>query len=454
MSISIWLREKLSEISLPIWAGLLVAAVPYEMRLGMGHSYLKSKRLIRSFEKMENWQKKDWIFRRVKEIVEYAHHNIPFYSNHYQVNGFDSACLKSYEDINRIPLINKEILLSCELNKRSNLNEPGYLVNTGGTSGTPLDLFIHPDHLGNEWSHMHHIWGNLGFAPNDLKLMFTGRSEFEDGLYYDFLRHSLSISIYSEIDQIVSRLGKIIKLYKPKYIHGYPSALYEFALACKEKHPDLLFLLRDSLQGGFLGSEYPAKIFRETVEDIFQINTISWYGHSERCILAYEKKDPYSYYTFQTYGYTEVIENDLGDNTLIGTSYYNRTSPLIRYDTEDQVSNFEREDGLLSRFQIKEGRKGEFILDEDGKKIPLTGLIFGRHHELFNYCTHIQIHQKRPGYATVLFVPVDKSNFPNPRDLFDSKNVNIEFDFKMLQEPIRTQAGKVKLIVEDDSYQQ
>jgi phenylacetate-CoA ligase len=453
MGMSIWLRKKLSGISIPIWAGQCLALIPYELRPGMVRAYQKSKRMISSFEKMENWQKKEWIFHKVKDIVDYAKHHIPFYADHYQENGFDVSCLRSYEDIKRIPVINKEKLLSYELNNRSNLDKPGYLVNTGGTSGTPLGLYIHPDHLGNEWSHMHHIWGKLGFSPKDLKLMLMGRSEFNSGLYYDFLRHSLSISIYADIDQIVPSLGKIIRRYQPKFIHGYPSALYEFGLACKERYPDLQSLLRDSLQGGFLGSEYPVKIFRETIEDVFQISTISWYGHTERCILAYEKEAPFIYYPFQTYGYAEVIEDDSGENTLIGTSYYNRTSPLIRYDTEDQVANFERDDGLLSRFEIKEGRRGEFILDKNGKKIPLTGLIFGRHHELFNYCTHIQIYQEGPGSATVLFVPVDKNNVPNPQDLFDSKNVNIEFDFKMLDEPVRTPTGKVKLIVEDESYQ-
>ena len=454
MGLRLWFRSRLLEINLPIWTGQIVSALPYEMRPGMGRMYINSKRSIREFEDLEGWQKQERIFQRVKKIVEYAEANIPFYTDLYENSGFDPASLKSFDDIKRIPVVNKNKLLSYELSERSNSKRPGYLVNTGGTSGATLGLYIHPDHLGNEWSHMHHIWGKIGFDPKDLKIMLTGRSEFDDGLYYDFVRHSLSISVYTEIDQICGQLKKIIKRYQPKYIHGYPSALYEFALACRENHPDLLSSLRKCLQGGFLGSEFPARLFRETIEDIFQIPTISWYGHTERCILAYEIEGSYEYTPFQTYGFAEVIEDDAGGNTLVGTSYFNQTSPLIRYDTEDQVTGFETEDGVLARFQIKEGRKGEFILDKNGKKIPLTGLIFGRHHELFNYCTHLQIHQKEPGYAAVLFVPINKYNFPDPGDLFDSKNVEIEFTYKMLEEPLRTSAGKVKLIVDEDTFQQ
>ena len=37
--------------------------------------------------------------------------------------------------------------------------------------------------------------------------------------------------------------------------------------------------------------------------------------------------------------------------------------------------------GLVKEFAIKEGRSGDFIEDRNGKKIPLTALIFGRHHK-------------------------------------------------------------------------
>lgn len=452
MSIVGWLRKTLSGINLPIWAGQVIAAIPYGIRPGLGSKYRKSANLIRDFEDVDSQWKKDWIFRRIKGLVQYAEEKIPFYADHYRKNGFESASLKEFADIERIPPITKSLLLNYDLKDRSNLDKSGYLVNTGGTSGTTLDLYIHPGHIGNEWAHMHQIWGQRGFHPRDLKLMLTGRSEFKDGLHYDILRHSLSISVYAEIDQLATQLMAVIKRYQPRFIHGYPSALYEFALSCQKKYPELLSLLNRSLTAGFLGSEFPIELYRVTAEELLGISTISWYGHTERCILAYEKTEPFHYSPFQSYGYTEVVENEAGEPTLMGTSYYNLSSPLIRYDTEDQVLDYENRDGLLTGFRIKEGRKGEFVLDANGKKIPLTGLIFGRHHELFNYCSHIQIYQKGPGFASVLYVPLDQEEIPDPAGLFDSKNVNLQFDYIMLTEPVRTSRGKVKLVVEDDSF--
>ena len=52
-------------------------------------------------------------------------------------------------------------------------------------------------------------------------------------------------------------------------------------------------------------------------------------------------------------------------------------------------------------FAIKEGRSGDFFEDRNGKKIPLTALIFGRHHKAFDLADYIQIGQSEPGKATL-----------------------------------------------------
>ena len=90
-------------------------------------------------------------------------------------------------------------------------------------------------------------------------------------------------------------------------------------------------------------------------------------------MLAYEKYNKYDYVPFHTYGYTESIESD-GHQYLVGTSYYNFSHPMIRYNSDDIIEP-KYEDSLLSSFSISKGRKGDFILDFDKNKIFLTGLI-------------------------------------------------------------------------------
>lgn len=175
------------------------------------------------------------------------------------------------------------------------------------------------------------------------------------------------------------------------------------------------------------------------------IDTISWYGHTERCVLAYEKNRKFVYEPFQTYGYAEVVKID-GKSELVATSYYNQASPLIRYSTNDEIMETVTEDGILQSFQMKGGRSGESVIDRDGKKINLTGLIFGRHHELFNEAKYIQVKQIAPGVIEIHYV---SENLPAEKaaTLFDSENVNMNISFVQESEPVRTVSGKVGLLI-------
>ena len=83
----------------------------------------------------------------------------------------------------------------------------------------------------------------------------------------------------------------------------------------------------------------------------------------------------------QTYGFTESIASSTSEQ-LVGTNYYNFASPFIRYNTEDGIQVEKQTEGILESFKIVDGRVGEYVLDQNNKKISLTGLIYGRHHRL------------------------------------------------------------------------
>ena len=95
---------------------------------------------------------------------------------------------------------------------------------------------------------------------------------------------------------------------------------------------------------------------------------------------------------------------------------------------------------------MKGGRSGEFVIDRDGKKINLTGLIFGRHHELFNEAKYIQVKQIEPGVIEIHYV-ANALSANKAATLFDSNNVNMDISFVQRDEPVRTVAGKVGLLI-------
>lgn len=443
MSIAVFLKNNLTNI--PAGIGKVINNIPYNYRPGIGAIYLKRKSEIVQYETFSIESKQRFIFQRMKAMVDFAYTNIPAYNRYYNSQGFHPSQLKSFDDINTIPLTSKSILNEFDLEERSYNKKGRYMVNTGGSSGTPFGFYIEPSSMGHEWAHMHAIWSKLGFKSSDLKIGFGGRSNIKDFVDYDVVRNTFALDLYADYKDVSVKLKNILKKHQVKYLHGYPSSIYDFVVFCKEQDNELREMLAKQLKGAFMGSEFPHPHYREVIEGVFDIDTVSWYGHTERCVLAYEKNDKYVYEPFQTYGYTEVINLE-GKDELIGTSYYNQASPLIRYNTNDEITETITEGGILQSFQMKGGRSGEFVIDRDGKKINLTGLIFGRHHQLFNEAKYIQVKQIATGVIEIHYVadnlPTDKA-----ATLFDSENVNMDISFVQRPEPVRTVSGKVGLLI-------
>lgn len=447
MSLVLFLKNNLKNFNPTL--GQLINRIPFSYRPGLSKTYNKRKREISTLEDASEFDKKKFIFDRVSTITNFAYENITFYKEHYDCNNFKPSSLKCFDDLHRIPIINKAILDKYNIEDRSFKAKDRYLVNTGGSSGTPFSLYIQPSSMGHEWGHMHYIWEELDYKPSDFKLVFGGRSDVEDFIDYDVVRNQFSVDIYADYELIAKKLKKILKKYRIKYLHGYPSSIYNFTNYCENCDLELKKQLQEQLKGVFLGSEYPHEYYRLKIENVFNVKTISWYGHTERAVLAYEKSKHFTYYPFLTYGYTEALETlNENDFRLLSTSYYNYASPLIRYDTEDIISDIEYKDGLLESFSIKKGRSGEEIIDKNGVKINLTGLIFGRHHKLFNYSKFIQVSQKEEGAVEIHYVS-DSLNISEARDLFDSNNLYLDLTFVKRDAPYRTNAGKINLLIKE-----
>jgi phenylacetate-CoA ligase len=444
MNIAVFLKNNLR--SLPPEIGRILNLIPYEGRPGISKVYNLRKHDILSVESFDISEKQNFALQRLRQIIQHAYENVPFYQSFYSRHSFHPHDLKVFTDIKHVPVVSKQILQEWDLEGRSFQAKGRYVVNTGGSSGTPFGFYIEPNSMGHEWAHMHRIWSKLGYKPSDLKLVFGGRSDLKSAVEYDVLRNHFAIDIYADYALVAIKLKQLLKSYHIKYLHGYPSSIYDFALYCQNEDPELRQLLSSSLKGAFLGSEFPHRQYRDVIEEVFGIDSVSWYGHTERAVLAYEKHEKFIYESFLSYGYSEAVINDEGEHELVSTSYYNNASPLIRYNTGDIISNVKTSGGILESFQITKGREGEFVLDKSGKKINLTGLIFGRHHELFNYSKFVQVKQIESGVIEIYFVSDSKTS-QEAASLFDTQNLNFDISFINHKEPIRTKSGKINLLI-------
>lgn len=428
--------------------GRLLAPVPYSWRLGPKYTF--TRREIQNYSVLKENEQRQYIFRRVRRIVEHAYEKVPFYRTYYEDHGFSPADLQGFDDIRQIPIVRKADLRDWPLNARSHSEMDRMRRNTGGTSGSPLHFYVDRNAFAREWAHMHEVWESFGYERTNLKLTIRGHNIGARAYTYNAVHNEYIVNTYKDFDSIGTCLYDLVKNRKIEFIHGYPSAIYEFARYCRSERPELAKELGRTLRGVLLGSEYPAPVFRDTIEAVFGVPSLSWYGHSEMAVFAPERQSRFVYEPMQTYGFCEAVAEEEGQHRLLGTSYYNTASPFIRYDTGDRVGNVRVDEGVLKSFRVTSGRVGEFVVDQAGHRISLTSFIFGRHHKIFEYAEFVQVRQTEPGYITILVSPVDESEARAGVEwerLFDSSNVNMEIEFEVVEEPIRTSQGKVKLLV-------
>ena len=442
MKNSIMSIKKIIE-SLPEEIGRKLVVFPYSLRLGKEYKNNHNKA---NLYETKDYQYTDEIIQQLKYIIIYAYNNIPFYKSIYdRILSIEEMI--TFETFKKLPIITREQLQNIDINLRSNQNHAFMHLNTGGTSGKPLNFYIDKNAFSREWAHMHFIWEKLGYNRFDKKVTFRGKNISPDHIKYNAIHNEYIVNSYSDYKNIAEVLKSIMKKERISYLHGYPSLIYDFIKYCYDMEKKLLELFKLQLKGIFFGSEYPAPVYRDTIEDILNVPTISWYGHSEMTVLAYEI-DRYKYKPMYSYGYCEAIKTESNEFHLVGTSYYNTASPFIRYDTGDIIIP-EYQNEILTSFLISSGRVGDFIVDKRGKNISLTALVFGRHHKVFEWARFVQVEQEKKGKA-VIWVTVSKSNSKKIEDLkrdFDVKDIAIDFDYKIINEPIKSARGKVQLLI-------
>ena len=168
---------KKNRIHLPAGLGLLMARIPYSWRPIVGKEYKRRLKQIHLFEQLSIDEKKESVFRQVYEIVAYSIDNIAFYREFYAKKGFSIDQLKSYDDLDKIPVVTKDDLIACDVSERSNLSLDKILVNTGGSTGKTLSFYIEPNAIGHEAAHALTMWQELAkFSGQVLVSNITDRS--------------------------------------------------------------------------------------------------------------------------------------------------------------------------------------------------------------------------------------------------------------------------------------
>ncbi len=176
------------------------------------------------------------------------------------------------------------------------------------------------------------------------------------------------------------RFFKAMRRSKPKYIYGYPSAIFAFAKSLQTK--------------GYYGADIGLRVIictgetllnfqRKVIEDFFRCRVVNEYGCSELGIIAFECENRKLHLSLDDL-YVEFVD-DNGNRTVDGgniivSDLFNYDAPLIRYKVGD-ISN----SGIKPKCEC--GRKLPFINGVEGRISEMIELPSGKkiHSEVFHY---------------------------------------------------------------------
>jgi phenylacetate-CoA ligase len=307
---------------------------------------------------------------------------------------------------------------------------------------------------------MHRQWARVGYTPSARKAVFRGVSfpKLPDGVFWQHnpIYRELQFSPFAMSEANLPAYIRALIRFKPDFLHGYPSAI------------DILseYILRNSLTNEFppikaalLGSEGAIPGQKSRIERAFNTQIFSWFGHSERLILAgcCEKND--TYHHFPDYGILEIVseedtacaaDGDRGE--LVGTGLLNRCMPLIRYRTGDFASRLPPQcdcGRCWDRFTDVEGRwKQDMVIGHGGARISIAAL--NMHGPLFERVTRYQYYQDQVGRCQIRIMVApgftEKNRLGIESAYRDKVGNQLDISVTITEDIPLTPLGKLKLL--------
>ena len=271
--------------SLPVTFKRSISLFPFAWLAGK--SYRDTYRRGDLIDRLSKEELRLYQERKLGNILHFAVAQVPAYRYLQPV----VERFRPFEALQEFPLLDKATVQANQQDYLPNnfKNIPHYETTTGGTSGNQLKIYLDDDAQSVEIGFMHRQWRRFGYSPYDRKATFRGVSfpNLRSGVFW---QHN---PIYNELQfspfhmneaNLKAYVAKIIN-FAPSYFHGYPSAIdtlaeYVLRWKLKDEIPHIKAVL--------LGSEGASPGQRNRIEQAFNTRVYSWYGHSERIVLAGE----------------------------------------------------------------------------------------------------------------------------------------------------------------------
>lgn len=382
-------------------------------------TFTKEMQELKRIDSLTSEQQESEKNEALRKLIAYSYEHVPYYRELFDGIGLSPSEIKTEKDLEKIPFLAKELLvqnreklLSDEFDKSSLV-----YITTSGSTGTPTGLYVQKESVMRERVYCVHMFEDFGMQADSSRLVLRGKQFWAQtakgkSWQWDAFKRELSVNIFDMSDENMEKYCRAIEKYKPDFAYGYMSAMYVLCKYISQRKGGLKHKFK-----GFLAiSETVVPEQRDFIENVIGAKAFSFYGMSERVIIAPECKCSREYHVEPLYGIAELVDsdgkviNDPGvDGELVGTSLLNYAMPLIRYKMGDMAAWSENESCACGcgkkRLAYVSGRKTKDVLiNRDGLAVSMASLEV--HSKIYDYMSRYQFVQDEIGKVTVKAVPI------------------------------------------------
>jgi phenylacetate-CoA ligase len=449
----------------PAWvraaAGPLMSRIPVPWLLG--RAFRRHRRFVAQVDRWPAQRAREYQVEQLRRICLLAQARSEFYRRQFQQAGFEAGDLKSPEDLSGLPVIDKRVVVdNLEAMCTEAPDGPGIdFVSTGGSSGLPLRFYAPASRSAVEFAYLVACWERAGYQLGMPTAVLRGQivKSIHNGMRHEYdplLRRHYYSNFHTAPEELARYLAHIAGL-GPCALMAYPTSatmLARFASRQGDKAPHNIRVV-------LMGSENVYPFERQIVEQVFGCRVMSWYGHSEKLVLASECECASAYHVWPTYGYCELLDEagqpvrQVGQRgEIVGTGFINHIVPLIRYRTGDFARYVGQRCSACGREQmLLEDIEGRYLqsclLAADGSAI--SAVAFNVHDETFNNVEDYQFHQSEAGKATLWVVASGGLSPRQAEKLLANVNGRLQgqvrVDLRCVESLVVTERGKKPRII-------
>lgn len=319
---------------------------------------------------------------KFRQLFEHAREHSPFYRQIYREAGVDKLEIRSFEDIQRVPIVDKAMMRGYppeEIMTRP-IDSQLVKITTSGSTGEPFQIFQNKYEQYTSHLRVLGMLLRLGYRPWDRILMLTR------------LDPNAVMPVEKDL-AIVPRLRRSLNLFRREIISIYsqPEEIVRWLDARRGAKvfwstPGIVAILCDYLQRHEIRYDFPLTVLTsETLSDSERQRyahylggrVISHYGTMECPTIGFDDGVSVAKRIFANSCLMELVdqheENGSRRGTPVITNLVNWTMPFIRYNTHDLATAIDSPDCPTKAIGPICGRFDDVITLPSGEK-------FAHHH--------------------------------------------------------------------------